>query len=95
MNGSPYYINNDYFEGNFLPIFRVNDEPPEDDKEGRKLFQYFRGKKRMFEFQFQGRFKKEVEGLYDSIYVPLHHIFLLRFTSIVHMEIIQFVSKPP
>jgi len=61
-NGRVFSVDDNFFQGKFLPMFRVADEPPEDDVEGRRIYRYFQGKKRMFEFQFQGRLKQRPEG---------------------------------
>eukprot|EP00587_Corethron_hystrix_P004719 CAMPEP_0113316298 /NCGR_PEP_ID=MMETSP0010_2-20120614/11626_1 /TAXON_ID=216773 ORGANISM="Corethron hystrix, Strain 308" /NCGR_SAMPLE_ID=MMETSP0010_2 /ASSEMBLY_ACC=CAM_ASM_000155 /LENGTH=386 /DNA_ID=CAMNT_0000172979 /DNA_START=308 /DNA_END=1468 /DNA_ORIENTATION=- /assembly_acc=CAM_ASM_000155 len=61
-NSQPFPINDDFFEGFFLPMFRTASMPPEDDVDGRRTQEHFQGKKRMFEFQFQGRLKQRPEG---------------------------------
>jgi len=63
-NGKLFPIDDDFFQGHFLPMFRKDAEPPTDDEEGRKIYQHFQGRKRMFEFQFQGRLKQLPEGEY-------------------------------
>uniref|UniRef100_A0A7S1BNE1 Domain of unknown function at the cortex 1 domain-containing protein n=1 Tax=Corethron hystrix TaxID=216773 RepID=A0A7S1BNE1_9STRA len=64
VNARPFPIDDDFFKGEFLPLFRCVDDvpPPEYNVEGRRAYQHFLGKKRMFEFQFQGKLKRKPEG---------------------------------
>jgi len=81
-NEQGFSIDDDFFVGKFLPMFRVADEPSEDDVEGRKTYTHFKGKKRMFEFQFQGRLKQRPEG---KLWISLEFDRPLKIGSIQRM----------
>jgi len=81
-NKRGFSIDDDFFVGRFLPMFRVADEPSEDDVEGRETYTHFKDKKRMFEFQFQGRLKQRPEG---KLWISLEFDRPLKIGSIQRM----------
>jgi hypothetical protein len=65
-NGPPAVLSNDCFEGHVMLLIRtpdVDDEDCANMADGPKqVSQYFKGKKRRFEFQFQIRLKRPPQG---------------------------------
>ena len=69
----PYIFENDYFKTKILMMFRSNPPDP-------RYSHIFQGKHRMFEFQFQGEFKK----------LPMSQVYLgVSFRRPVSMGIVQ------
>ena len=54
----PFTFENEYYKGQFLLLVK----PPDDDDIDQDAVNFFRGKQRRFEFQFQGRIKKIPDG---------------------------------